>query len=213
VSLSEEWRAALAELPAGWGSARLELGVTTGDFDRAAALLGPAQPYLTAAGTLRFDVAEDGSAPGTDSIRRLLGLLDDAGIGGTLAVLSSDTVEVAAPAAEETLAESWDAALTTLPSDWSDVVGEINLLSSDYLDQAALALAPINPRLTPPGVVLRFRSASSSGYGASPGMVRRCLERCDAKGIRGSVSITRALSDSQPGSTQGPIWQIDGRTV
>ena len=117
------------------------------------------------------------------------------------------------PVEAGTLAESWDAALATIPSDWSDLVGEIDLISSDYLDQAALQLAPINPRLTPPGTVLRFRCASKFGYGATPGMVRRCLERCDAKGIRGSVRITRALSDSKPVGTQGPIWQIDGRTV
>jgi hypothetical protein len=213
VSLTGEWTAAQAELPKGWGSARLELTVAESDFDRAAALLGPAQPYLTAPGTLHFSVTTDGSGPGEDSIRRLLDRLDDSGIGGSLAVISSDAAAVEAHAAELTLAESWDAALATLPSDWSDIVGEIDLISSDYLNQAALALAPINPRLTPPGTVLRFRSAATIGYGASPGMVRRCLERCDDRGIRGSVSIARALSDSKGGATQGPIWQIDGRTV
>ena len=213
MSLTGEWTTAQAGLPEGWGRARLELTVADGDFDRAAALLGPAQPYLTGPGTLHFGVARDGSGPGEDSIRRLLGRLDDAGIGGSLAVIGSEAAAVEAQATEPTLAESWDAALATLPSDWSDLVGEIDLISSDYLDQAALALAPINPRLTPPGTVLRFRSAATIGYGASPGMVRRCLERCDDRGIRGSVSITRALSDSQGGATQGPIWQIDGRTV
>ena len=34
-----------------------------------------------------------------------------------------------------------------------------------------------------------------------------------AKGIRGSVRVVRALSESKPVGTQGPIWQIDGRTV
>lgn len=213
MSLTGEWKAAQAGLPDGWGSARLELTVSEGDYQQAAALLGPAQVYEAAPGVLRFGVARDGSGPGADAVGRLLARLDEAGIVGSLAVLSSEAAPVARPAQETTLAESWDAALATLPADWSDLVGEIDLISSDYLDQAALQLAPINPRLTPPGTVLRFRCASKFGYGASVGMVRRCLERCDEKGIRGSVSITRALCSTQPVGTQGPVWQIGGRTV
>jgi hypothetical protein len=213
VSLTGEWNAAQAGLPDGWGSARLEVTVPEGDYERAAALLGPAQPYKAAPGVLRFGVARNGTGAGADAVGRLLVRLEAAGIGGTVSVLSVETAPVVAEAKELTLAESWDAALANLPSDWSDLLGEIDLISSDYLDQAALQLAPINPRLTPPGTVLWFRCASTFGYGASPGMVRRCLERCDAKGIRGSVSVTRALSDSKPVGTQGPIWQIGGRTV
>ena len=213
MSLTGEWNAAQAGLPEGWESARLELTVTAGDYERAAALLGPAQPYMAAAGVLHFGVARDGSGPGVEAVERLLARLETEGIDGSVKVFSSEKAPVAAPVEEETLSESWDAALATIPSDWSDLVGEIDLISSDYLEQAALQLAPINPRLTPPGTVLRFRCASKFGYGATPGMVRRCLERCDAKGIRGSVRITRALSDSKPVGTQGPIWQIDGRTV
>ena len=52
-----------------------------------------------------------------------------------------------------------------------------------------------------------------AGYGASPGMVRRCLERCDEDGIAGRVHVLRALSDTRPVQTQGPVWQIAGRTV
>jgi hypothetical protein len=55
--------------------------------------------------------------------------------------------------------------------------------------------------------------ARNFGYGASPEMVRRCFERCDAEGIRGTVSILRALSDTHPVATQGPVWQIAGRTT
>jgi hypothetical protein len=60
---------------------------------------------------------------------------------------------------------------------------------------------------------LQFRSARRFGYGASPGMVRRCLERCDAAGITGSVEVLRVLSDTRPVGTQGPVWQIEGRMV
>jgi hypothetical protein len=100
-----------------------------------------------------------------------------------------------------------------LPGDWSDLLGEIELDSSDYLERAALCLSPINPRRHGARFALRFRCARVAGYGASPEMVRRCLERCDEIGVTGSVSVLRVLSDTQPVLTQGPVWQISGQTV
>jgi hypothetical protein len=44
-------------------------------------------------------------------------------------------------------------------------------------------------------------------------MVRRCLERLDGADIRGEVHILRALSDTKPWATQGPVWYVDGRSV
>ena len=49
--------------------------------------------------------------------------------------------------------------------------------------RARCNMAPINPRRVGDTLRLQFRSASRFGYGASPGMVRRCLERCDAAGM------------------------------
>jgi hypothetical protein len=115
--------------------------------------------------------------------------------------------------AAPTLAESWATALRTLPPDWSDAYVELELTSRETVDEAALHLAPINPRLDPEAPILRFRAARVAGYGGSPGMVARCLERCDAAGIAGEVHIVRALSGSRPVGTQGPVWQIAGRTV
>jgi hypothetical protein len=60
---------------------------------------------------------------------------------------------------------------------------------------------------------LRFRVARRFGYGASAGMVRRCLERLDREGITGRVRILRALSDSRPVATQGPVWYVGGKSV
>ncbi len=111
------------------------------------------------------------------------------------------------------LPESWAAALATLPADWSDLLGEIDLDVADSFDRAALHLAPVNPRREGDRLALRFRCARTAGYGASPQMVRRCLERCDEEGIGGSVHVLRALSDTHPAQTQGPVWQISGRTV
>jgi hypothetical protein len=44
-------------------------------------------------------------------------------------------------------------------------------------------------------------------------MVARCLSRCDEDGIQGNVAVLRVLSDTRPVQTQGPVWQIDGKTV
>jgi hypothetical protein len=115
--------------------------------------------------------------------------------------------------ARATLAESWAAALATLPPDWSDQYAEVELLSTDYVERAALLMAPLNPRRDGGKPSLRFRSAASFGYGASPDMVRRCLERCDAEQIRGTVHVLRVLSDTDPVQTQGPVWYLAGRTV
>jgi hypothetical protein len=78
----------------------------------------------------------------------------------------------------------------------------------------ALLIAPINPVQTTadrPG--FRFRCAHSFGYGAAPGMVRRCLARLDEETISAEVEVLRALSDSHPDGTQGPVWHIGGRAV
>jgi len=213
VSLVAVWDALERTLPAELASARIELTVAAGDAARAAALLAPAQPRRAGSGTLRVDVGRDGTAPTPSAVRRLLAHLDEAGVEGTLALLSAEVAPARAATATETLAQSWDAAVAKLPADWSDLVGEIDLDSSDYLELAALQLAPINPGRLPNSLTLRFRSAAKFGYGASPGMVRRCLERCDERGVRGRVRVALALSDTHPVATQGPVWQIGGRTV
>ena len=57
----------------------------------------------------------------------------------------------------------------------------------------------------------RFRCASRHGYGASAGMVGRCLARLDEAGITGHVRITRALSDVHPVGTQGATFVVGRR--
>jgi len=44
-------------------------------------------------------------------------------------------------------------------------------------------------------------------------MTRRCFERLDEEGIRGRVAVLRALSDTRPVQTQGPVWYVGGRSV
>jgi len=216
VSLVTRWAELVTRLPPRWADAQalLELAAPS-QADRATALLAPLQPVRPAQATLSFRVAADGSGPSPAQAERALGLLDREGIGGTLAFASTSAApEPAAPAQPaRSLAAQWQAALETLPGDWSDLLGEARLDSSDYLERAALAMSPINPRRDGDRLALQFRSARRAGYGASPEMVRRCLARCDEQGVVGSVHVLRALSDTRLVQTQGPVWAIGGRTV
>jgi hypothetical protein len=111
------------------------------------------------------------------------------------------------------LAAQWDALLADLPADWSDLVGEINLESSDYVEPGAVLLIQMNPRRVGSSTSMRFRCARRAGYGVSPEMARRCFERCDEANIRGTLEVLRALSDTHLVATQGPVWIVDGQTV
>jgi hypothetical protein len=206
VRFGEQWDA----LRDGWAEARIRVTLEEPDrADRAAQLLAPLQPYRAARDSLTFRVIGH-----SDGVRRLLERLDDERIHGSLSVIASDPVEDRAAAPPRpNLRESWLSALATLPADWSDVLAEVELDSSDWLDRAAVNMVPMNPRRDGARLAFRFRSARSYGYGAAPEMVARCLARCDEDGIRGSVHVLRALSDTQPVYTQGPVWQFDGRTV
>jgi hypothetical protein len=214
VGLVEQWREIERSLPEGWSDARLALTVADErDAERAAALLGPANPGRSA-NRIRFYATRRGAGTAPEAIARLLRKIDEEGIRGELELLFSGKPEpVPLETSRPSLAESWDELVAGLPADWSDVYAEIELYSTDYLEPAALALAPLNPAR--PGVkpVFRFRAARTFGYGASPGMVRRCLERLDEREIRGEARILRALSDTKPVGTQGPVWYVGGRSV
>jgi hypothetical protein len=100
-----------------------------------------------------------------------------------------------------------------LPPDWSEIYAEVELSSSDFVQRAALLMAPVNPARYDAPTVLRFRTASRAGYGTAPEMVRRCMERLDAERITGSLRALRVLSHTAHASTQGPVWRIGGRSV
>jgi hypothetical protein len=196
-----------------WTELRFALTVRDeGRLERAAALLGPANPGRLG-NKLRFSAVHNGPGVGPEAVRRLLKRLDAEGIKGQLDLLGVSEAPVEEHAATDTLRSQWEDAVETLPPDWSDVYAEVRLDSSDYLERGALLLAPINPARAVGMTAFRFRSAQHFGYGVSPGMAARCFGRCDEEGITGDVSILQALSDSQPVGTQGPVWIKDGRVV
>lgn len=214
VSVVDQWQAIERYLPEGWGDARLRLTIPDlGDCDRAAALLGPATPGRRGK-VITFFTAQRGAGPTPALIRRLLARLDREGIDGQLVLLGASEAEGAAPPVEaKPFAPAWDAELAALPDDWTDLYAEIELASSDYLERAALLTAPVNPARYGGKPGFRFRVARRFGYGASAEMARRCLQRLDEEGIRGAVRVLRALSDTRPVQTQGPVWYVDGKSV
>ncbi|HEY6068656.1 MAG TPA: hypothetical protein VIU81_08155 [Gaiellaceae bacterium] len=196
-----------------WSELRFVLTVADEKrVDRAAALLGPANPGLLGT-TLRFSAMRHGQGVGPEAVRRLLKRLDDEKIIGRLELLGSTQALVEDHGPANTLRSQWENAVATLPPDWSDVYAEVRLDSTDYLERGALLLAPINPDGGGGAPTLRFRSAQHFGYGVSPQMAARCFGRCDEEGITGDVSILHALSDTRPVGTQGPVWIREGRVV
>jgi hypothetical protein len=213
MALVEQWQEIERGLPEGWGDARLRLHVDDdGDCDRAAALLGPANPGRRGK-VISFFAARRGAGISPDRIRGLLQRLDREGIDARLELAGSDAAPVEQELARSTFVASWEAELAALPEDWTDLYAEVELASSDYLERAALLLAPVNPARYGGKPGFRFRVARRFGYGASAEMARRCLERLDGEEIRGAARVLWALSDTRPVQTQGPVWYSGGRSV
>jgi hypothetical protein len=211
VSLVERWNHVESSLEPGWTEATLSLEIHDAQArSRAAALLAPTGAGLTG-NAIRFTVSTRGGV-GPDGARRLLRRIDGEGIPGRLELVTSEMATVTEPAlALRTLSEAWDAALAVLPSDWSDVLVELELDSSADVDRGAVLCAPLNPQQSTPKPGLNFRCANQRGYGASAGMVGRCLSRLDDDGITGRVRIARVLCDVHPVGTQGAVFSAGRR--
>jgi hypothetical protein len=216
MRLVEQWREIVRGLPAGWTEARLTLTVADErQAERAAALLAPLNPRRRE-DTIRFVCTRGGAGPPPQLVTVLMRRLDNdgiRGIQGELELVRADEPEAPRAASRSTLAGTWDTEVAALPPDWSDVYAEVELVSSDWLDRAALLMAPLNPARHGGRPAFRFRVARRFGYGASPGMAHRALERLDDEEIRGEVRILHALSDTEPVATQGPVWYLEGRLV
>ncbi len=214
MGVAAQFRELESRLPADWADARFVLTLDDPALAaRAASLLGSFAPGRIGA-QLRFSVPRRGGR--LEQVRRLLARIDREGITGTLELVTSSQ---SSPAVTEPRVawppapESWDAALAALPEDWTDLYVQIEFASSDFLERAALLMSPVNPSRYGGAVGFRFRVARNAGYGASPEMTRRCLERIDNEGIRARIEILRALSDTRGVVTQGPVWYVEGRAV
>lgn len=212
---AEQWAEIQAGLPGGWTEAWLAFAPEE-DAPEAAAILAPLGPGRVG-DELRIHVQR--SASGAERVRNVLARLDERRVWGTLRILdwsaeaAPETLEPPAAPARRPLAEAWDTLRAELPPDWSDVLCQLDLDSSDHLPRASLLGAPLNPTRVPGRTAVRFRASGRHGYGTSSGMVRRCLERMDAEGIAGKLSLVLGLSDSDHAVTQGPVWRVAGRSV
>ena len=213
IRLVEQFRRLMSTLPDDWQSARLRLIVgNEEDAARAAALLGPTNPGRRGK-VINFAAARRGAGVAPEHIEALLRRLDAEGIVGELELMGLEEVPELQDDERPSLVDAWDAALASLPPDWSDLYAEVELTSSDYIEPGALRLSPLNPTRPDARPVFRFRAARTLGYGASPEMVRRCLERLDEAEMRGELRILHVISDSQPTKTQGPVWYANGKVI
>ena len=201
--LAPEWDEQVAGLPADWSDVYAEVELDSSDYlERGALLLGPVNP------------ARDG-----ERIAGTLELVSATPTGEQGHATTPVRTDAARPVGPESaarwspLAPEWDEQVAGLPADWSDIYAEVELDSSDYLERGALLLGPVNPARDGDRIAFRFRCARTFGYGAPPAMVRRCLERLDGERITGRLRILRALSDTQPVYTQGPVWYVGGKAV
>ncbi len=218
MKLVDQWRTIEEGLPADWEDVRLTLTTEQpGELGRAAQMLGPMNVGHVGQ-QLVFHVQRAGGARGPEAARRLFALLDDSRVWcllGAPQVLSEKHERGAryAEPASPPVAGSWDAALAPLPPDFTDLLCELELSSSDDLPRAALLCAPLNPTRDAARLAFVFRCSGGAGYGASPEMARRCFERLDAEGIRGSTRVLRVLSDLDNVATQGAVWLVGGRVL
>ena len=206
-----QWVQLERELPPNWTEIRVAVTVAPAQRERAASLLGGANP-LRRGDQLRLFVSPRG-AFGPEAFRRALLRLDRQGIGGTLELEHVAEAEPEAVPEARMLASQWDTMTANLPPDWSAMLAEVELRSSDQLERGALLASPVNPLRVGDSLVLRFRVARRFGYGVSAGMMRRSLARLDTEQIRGALRILRVLSDTDPVGTQGPVWRVGGRSV
>jgi hypothetical protein len=208
VPLVDRWNHVERALDPRWTEVTLSLAIKDdATRSRAASLLGPAGPGVGNK-EIRFTVSTKGTGIGPEATRRLLRLIDQERIAGRLELVETVGLRPDPEQSTRSLAGAWREALEALPSDWSDLLAEIELDSSADVDRAAVLCAPINPmQIQSTGRTgFRFRCANQQGYGASAGMVGRCLARLDEAEITGRVRITRVLSDVQPLGTQGATF-------
>ena len=166
-----EWEAIKETLDPEWDDVVLSFVPEQGAMNAAAGVLAPLGPGRLGR-ELRVHVRRGGG--GVDRLENLLGRLDRKRVWGELALVEAHVTPgkervAEEPAARRALVAQWDEAVAELPPGWRDVLAELELDSTDFLAQAALAGSPLNPSRIP----ARSRSASGSSDAASAATARR----------------------------------------
>jgi hypothetical protein len=222
MKLVDQWRAIEDGLPPDWDDVRLTLTTEQpGDLARAAQVLGPINVGKIGS-ALTFQVRRAGGHQSPQAATRLFERLDhertwcrleQSHVHAGEATIAPSTAAATVAGWAQSLAGAWDAALAPLPTDWTDLLCELELDSSDYLDRAALLCAPLNLTRDASRLAFNFRCSGGSGYGVSSAMARRCFERLDQERIVGSTRVLRVVSDTDNVDTQGPVWLVGGKTL
>ena len=213
MRLVEQWNAIEQGLDPRWSDARLVLTIDDETQPRRAlALLAPAGPGR-AGNAIRF-YATRARRRCSDPKR-----CDDICAGSTTKASAAAELVVVrrragAPPRSRArrLAAEWDAALAALPGDWSDLLCELELTSSDHIERAALLARPDQS-----GAGGTDARASASGARTASATARR--PAWCAAASRGStrtpsaadMRIARALSDVHPVGTQGATFLVGRR--
>lgn len=217
MKLVDQWETVERALPPDWRAVQLTLVTEqASELPRAAQVLGP-MSVGRVEGELVLHVLRAGGAQGPEAARRLFARLDESRVWCELTHTRVESGRVPAALLDEpaarSVAASWDAALKPLPPDATDLLGELELTSSDHLDRAALLCAPLNPTRETARLAFVFRCSGGQGYGVSPAMARRCFARLDEEGISGTTRVLRSLSDLDNVATQGAVWLVGGRML
>ena len=214
LRIANQWRAIEQRLPEGWGEARLRLTVPDdAEAARTAALLAPAN--ATRRGTVVWIyVSRVGGGSVPDLVARLLARARYRGDTRAPRARGHDRGTQASRAAQAAdPRRAWDARTRELPEDWSDLWRRSSSSRATTWSAAPLLLAPVNParageRLALPvprrATVRLRRLARRCCAAASSGSTARAR-------ISGTLRILRALADTKPVSTQGPVWYVGGR--
>ena len=107
-----------------------------------------------------------------------------------------------------TLVEQWDSILGDQSEDWSQLSLEIRLTDTEQTERACVVLSPLNPWRRDDDFrigILRFRAASSFGYGSFPGLIRTRLGELDREAVGGTLHLLAGIGALAPVGTQGPI--------
>jgi len=106
-----------------------------------------------------------------------------------------------------TLVQQLDAILADEPADWENLFLELRLDDTDRMEEAGLALCPLNPwhGETWRSGWLRFRVARTFGYGADDALTRGMLAKVDRRGITGTLDLLRSIDHFMPVQTQGTV--------
>jgi hypothetical protein len=214
----EQWKQIESALDPDWDVVDLAFAPEDEDgMSRAAAVLGPLGPGRYGR-ELRLHMSRHGG--GLEQLENILEHVDRKRVWGELRLVEARVERQPEPQALAqrrlgALVEQWDEQVAKLPPGWRDLFVELELDSTDFLAQAALVGAPLNPNRVPGRIALSFRVVGKGlgGYGVSPGMARRCLERMDSVGVTGHLKLLDALADVDYVYTQGPVLRIAGRAV